>query len=134
MPDKLETLVKELLASTEELHIKGVAAQIYRQGVSDGWDKHVAVANQRERDQDEAKGVTRLVNGEMRKVVWSERRDAGEAYDAEAGIWLDEKGYTAYVRDGWGSGVSGPAKETKDEARTDSVRLWSRMYGDLSKR
>lgn len=137
--DRLKMLANELVSfsrypASDAGKIRAKCAEIFRLGEGVGWDKHVAVVQQRERDQDEARGVTRLVNGEMRKVVWSERRDAGEMYDAEAGIWLDEKGYTAYVMTGWGSGASAPPAADKEDARCEVVRLWTRMYGDLSHR
>jgi hypothetical protein len=133
--DRLEEMVEAVMKFDTDTaegrrHARAKCAEIFRLGEAHGWDKHVAVVQQRERDQDEANAVTRPVAGEMRKVVWSERRDAGEMYDAKVVIWLDEKGYTAYVMGGFGGGVmvSRPVS-TKDEACGELARLWSKFYG-----
>jgi hypothetical protein len=133
--DRLEEMVEAVLkfdtdTAEGQRHARSMCGQIFRLGHEHGWDKHVAVVRQRDRGRDEAGAVTRLVAGASRRVVWFEERDAGEMFKAEVGIWLDEKGYTAYVMGGLGNGgMSAPARGTRDEARAEVARLWSRLYG-----
>lgn len=70
----------------------------------------------------------KLVFGDVREVVWSERRDTGGMFDAEVGVWRDGPGFVAYVQGEWGGGANSRRHPDEQSARADVDRLWSRYF------
>jgi len=74
-------------------------------------------------------GNTRWIAGAAREVVWSYERDAGDMFTSEVGVWLEDAGFVAYVKDGWGGGNKSKPRPDQATARADTARLWERFYG-----
>jgi hypothetical protein len=71
----------------------------------------------------------RYVAGAVREVPWHEERDAGEMFKSEVGVWHDDRGFVAYVKDGWGGGINSGHHPDQQAARHDITRLWEKFYG-----
>lgn len=71
---------------------------------------------------------TVLIGTEFLPLVWSERRDAGEMFDATVGVARKNDRFMAFVKDGWGGGVS-CTRDTKEAADGEIERLWEKFYG-----
>lgn len=74
---------------------------------------------------------TAYIAGASREVTWSEKRDAGDMFTSEVGVWRDPDGrFRAYVKDGWGGGVQSRPHPDEETARSDIGRLWDKFYGE----
>lgn len=62
-----------------ERHVKSLCGQIFMQGHGAGWDKHVAVVEQRERDFEEAHQYAKDTTRELNKRLAQGRAEAMEA-------------------------------------------------------
>lgn len=72
----------------------------------------------------------RFIAGAQREVVWSEKRDAGEMFFAEVGVWREPDGrFRAYVSGSWGGGLRSKPHDSDQAARSDTGRLWEKFYG-----
>ena len=72
----------------------------------------------------------RMVAGESRDVVFSEKRAAGGMFKSEVGVWRDPDGrFVAYVTDGWCGGIQSKPHPDEQTARSDIDRLWGKFYG-----
>ena len=69
-----------------------------------------------------------LLGHESLPLVWSERRDDGGMFKATVGVARRGDRYAAFVKDGWGGGVS-CTRDTEDAAKAEIERLWERLYG-----
>jgi hypothetical protein len=68
-----------------------------------------------------------FINGQMRDVVWSERRDTGGMFEATVGIYKDGDGYRTFVLD-LGLGMQSKLHHTYEDARNDVERCLKKFY------